>query len=52
VLEAAKAITDSGGTVEEIVSVIDRLEGARENVENAGFTYSSLFTVRDLGVKT
>ncbi len=52
VLEAARAISDSGGTVEAIVSVIDRLEGARENVENAGFTYSSLFTVRDLGVKT
>lgn len=51
VLEAAQAITESGGTVERIVSVIDRLEGARENIESAGHTFASLFTVADLGVK-
>ena len=51
VLEAAKAISESGGTVERIVSVIDRLEGARENIESAGHTFASLFTVADLGVK-
>ncbi len=51
VLEAAKAITEHGAKVERIVAVIDRLEGARENIESAGFTFASLFTIHDLGVK-
>jgi hypothetical protein len=29
---------------------IDRLEGARENIEQAGLTFEALFTTRDLGV--
>jgi orotate phosphoribosyltransferase len=50
VLEAAKAITDAGCKVERIVGVIDRLEGARENIESAGHTLKTLFTIKDLGV--
>ncbi len=50
VLEAAQAITDAGSTVERIVSVIDRQEGARENIEGAGFVFESLFTSADLGI--
>ena len=52
VLEAAKLITEIGAKVERIVSVIDRQEGARENVEGAGFTFDSLFTKGDLGIKS
>ncbi len=48
VLEAAKTITEAGGTVEKIVAVVDRLEGARENIETAGFAIDSLLTARDL----
>ena len=51
VLEAAQAISESGGRVERIVAVIDRQEGARENIESAGYAFASLFTVADLGVK-
>lgn len=50
VLEAARAIVDMGGTVERIVAVIDRLEGARENIEGAGHAFESLMTSRDLGI--
>ena len=50
VLEAAKTLQDLGAKVEKIVAVIDRLEGARENIEKAGFTFESLFTTRDLGI--
>lgn len=50
VLEAARAITGSGGTVERIVAVIDRQEGARENIESAGFAFAALFTREDLGI--
>ncbi len=50
VLEAAKLITEIGAKVERIVSVIDRQEGARDNIEGAGFTFESLFTKADLGI--
>ena len=52
VLEAAKLITEIGAKVERIVSVIDRQEGARENIEGAGFGFDSLFTKTDLGITT
>jgi orotate phosphoribosyltransferase len=50
VLEAAKVIHEAGATVVKIVAVIDREEGARENIEAAGFTFASLFTKTDLGI--
>jgi orotate phosphoribosyltransferase len=50
VIEAAKSIEATGANVVKIVSVIDRLEGARENIESAGYTFESLFTTKDLGV--
>jgi orotate phosphoribosyltransferase len=50
VIEAAKSIQDVGGVVVKIVAVIDRLEGARQNIEGAGYTFESLFTTKDLGV--
>ncbi|MFO0873964.1 MAG: orotate phosphoribosyltransferase [Phycisphaerales bacterium] len=49
-LEAAQVIRAAGATVLRIIATIDRLEGARENVERAGIAFDSLFTVRDLGV--
>ena len=52
VLEAAKFITGIGAKVERIVAVIDRQEGAGENIEKAGFTFESLYTKADLGIKT
>jgi orotate phosphoribosyltransferase len=50
VLEAAKTLKDAGAKVDKIVAVIDRLEGARANIEAAGYTFESLFTTKDLGV--
>ena len=50
VIEAAKTLRDAGAKVVGIVAVIDRLEGARENIEAAGYVFESLFTTRDLGV--
>ncbi len=48
---ATKLIKELGATVERIVCVIDRQEGARENIEAAGFVFESLFTKVDLGIK-
>ena len=50
VLEAAAIIIESGATVEAIIAVIDRCEGARENIESAGYQFVSLFTTQDLGI--
>ena len=50
VLEAAETITNLGATVLSIIAVIDRCEGARENVESAGYNFQSLFTTADLGI--
>ncbi|MCO6437526.1 MAG: orotate phosphoribosyltransferase [Phycisphaerae bacterium] len=52
VLEAAKLIREIGATVERIVAVIDRQEGARENIEGAGFAFVALFTKHDLGIES
>lgn len=51
VLEAAKSLIDAGAVVDRIVAVIDRMEGARENIEKAGYVFDALFTTEDLGVK-
>jgi len=50
VLEAAETIRSLGAEVLSIIAVIDREEGARENIEGAGFTFQSLFTTSDLGI--
>ena len=50
VLEAVKTLQDAGAKIERIVAVIDRLEGARENIERAGLVFESLFTSKDLGI--
>ena len=50
VLEAAKVLTEAAATVTRIVCVIDRMEGARENIESAGFAFESLLTKDDLGL--
>jgi len=50
VIEAAKTITEAGATVEKIVAVIDRQEGARENIEAAGYAFDALMTKGDLGI--
>jgi len=50
VLEAAKVLQEIGAVVVKIVAVIDRQEGARENIEKAGFKFDALFTKADLGI--
>lgn len=50
-IEAANIIRDLGAHVVKIITVIDRKEGARENIEAAGYVFEGLFTAEDLGVK-
>ena len=51
VLEAAKVITEAGAKVKKIVAVIDRKQGAGENITSAGYIFESILTKDDLGIK-
>ena len=51
VLEAAKVITDAGAKIKKIVCVIDRKQGAAENITQAGYKFESILTKDDLGIK-
>ena len=51
VLEAAKIITEAGAKIKKIVCVIDRKQGARENITQAGYKFESILTRDDLGIK-
>jgi orotate phosphoribosyltransferase len=50
VLEAAKIITEAGASIKKIVAVIDRKQGARENITAAGYIFDSIITKEDLGI--
>lgn len=50
-LEAVGVLRELGAKVPAIICVIDRQEGARENIEGAGVAFHALFTKRDLGVE-
>ncbi|MGE3181833.1 MAG: orotate phosphoribosyltransferase [Phycisphaerae bacterium] len=49
-IEAARTLTEAGAVVTKVVAVIDRMEGAAENMKSAGFAFESLFTSADLGI--
>ncbi len=49
-LEAANTLVAEGAEIVKMVFAIDRLQGARENVEAAGFTFASLLTKEDMGI--
>ena len=51
VLEAAKVITEAGAKVKKIVCVIDRKQGAEENITKAGYQFKSILTKHDLGIR-
>ena len=51
VIEAAKIITEAGAAVKKIVCVIDRKQGAEENIAAAGYEFDSILTKYDLGIK-
>jgi len=49
VIEAARIITEAGATIKKIVCVIDRKQGAGENITAAGYDFDSIMTKDDLG---
>ena len=49
-IAAANELKHSGIEVMMIIAVLDREEGARENIEAAGYRYTTLFTKSQLGI--
>lgn len=47
-LKAAQAARDAGLMVLRVLPVVDRMEGARQAIEGAGFNFQPLFTIQDL----
>ena len=49
-LEAAEALSAAGANIKRIVFAVDRMQGARENVEAAGYEFHAVLTKDDLGI--
>lgn len=49
-LQAARTLTEAGAEIARLVFVIDRLQGARENVEKQGYEFHALLNRKDLGI--
>jgi orotate phosphoribosyltransferase len=49
-LEAAATLRAAGATITRLVFVIDRMEGARENVQKAGLEFQAILTKADMGI--
>jgi orotate phosphoribosyltransferase len=48
VMEAVHAVRARGATVTKIITIVDRLEGATENLQKEGIELVPVFTIRDL----
>ncbi|MEE8169167.1 MAG: orotate phosphoribosyltransferase [Phycisphaerae bacterium] len=48
ILEAAAVLTEAGATIERIIAIVDRQEGARANIEAAGYPFEALFTLQEI----
>ena len=49
-LEAAETLQAAGANIKRLVFAIDREQGARENVEGAGFVFEAILTKTDMGI--
>jgi orotate phosphoribosyltransferase len=47
-LKAAEAVEGGGGRIVRILTLVDREEGAPENLSKAGYSFTSLFKVKEL----
>ena len=48
VMQAVRAVRAQGAVVARIISIVDRLEGAEENLRKEGLALQSIFTTKDL----
>jgi orotate phosphoribosyltransferase len=48
VMEAVRAVRGRGATVKKIITIVDRLEGAAENLRKEGIELVTIYTTEDL----
>jgi orotate phosphoribosyltransferase len=48
VMQAVRAVREKGATIKRIITIVDRLEGATENLKKEGIDLEAVFTTRDL----
>jgi orotate phosphoribosyltransferase len=48
VMQAVHAVRAQGATVNKVITIVDRLEGAAENLSREGIALVSVFTTKDL----
>ena len=48
VMQAVRAVRDRGAKLKRIITIVDRLEGATENLRNEGIELIPIFTTREL----
>lgn len=48
VMQAVRAVRAQGAQIKRIITIVDRLEGARENLKNEGLELAPIFTTKDL----
>jgi orotate phosphoribosyltransferase len=48
VMEAVHAVRARGATVTKIITIVDRLEGAAENLRKEGIVLEAVFTIKEL----
>jgi len=48
VMQAVNAVRAQGATVKKIITIVDRLEGAAENLRKEGLVLAPIFTTKDL----
>ena len=48
ILQAIEAVEESSGTVEAVMVVVDRKQGGRENIQQNGYRFISLFSIDEL----
>jgi orotate phosphoribosyltransferase len=49
-LQAAQTLRAAGANIVRLVFALDRMEGARQNVEQAGYEFQAILTKEDLGI--
>ncbi len=50
VMQAVRAVRENRGQIKKIITIVDRLEGATENLKKEGLELEPIFTSRDLSL--
>ncbi|MBU1925475.1 MAG: hypothetical protein KKB82_06105 [Candidatus Omnitrophica bacterium] len=46
-IQAIKAVRKQGAKIVRVIAVVDRLEGAKQNIKKLGLKLEAIFTIKD-----